>query len=370
VKYIVSFASLLTVSVCLMTSVGVRLGAAQPRPIPTQPGRHIIVALTGTVKVKRKNWNKRVDILARKGMWLQMGDLLDIRSNATVRIVCADRKVKQLSTGLRGVPCPAAVRGPVDVDGLLHGPVRGGDSFGLEYPMLVSPRMGKLLNPRPKLRWTPVLGATRYTVLLEKRDGSQIVIYKGPRVEISYPAGAPALSPADRLVVSSESGRSSDEEERAGLGFNLVTARERQALLKAQHEIRSLNLPAAQTQVLLAILYASKDFYTEAVDILEKLAQSSTEPAVLQLLGDLYLKMGLSRHAEKHYLRAVTLARNASDADAEAQARRGLALVYEAIGNAAEATDQWQKALDFYRGVEDDERIRQIESHLNALQRN
>ena len=151
-------------------------------------------------------------------------------------------------------------------------------------------------------------------------------------MRLSYPDSAPALQPGVnyRLIVTAGD-RSSSEEPGAGLGFSVLGAEEAKTVTEAEAKIRALGLAETPAALLIANVYATNGLYAEAIEALERLP-GSQEPAVLRLLGDLYVSTGLNRLAEERYLTALARSEALSDVEGQAQAHHALGRVYEAAG--------------------------------------
>ena len=170
------------------------------------------------------------------------------------------------------------------------------------FPVVLSPRKTKILSPNPVLRWTPVQGATAYAVIVRGAH-----LHWGLRVyaatEVTYPDAAPRLETGDeyKLIVEANN-RTSSDEPGFGLGFSLLDAKEKKAVLMEEKQVADLGLPEGPTQFLVAHLYATHGLNAEAIERLENVAPKFKEAAVERFLGGLYLGVALSRQAEAHYL--------------------------------------------------------------------
>jgi hypothetical protein len=329
---------------------------------PADNSVHFLVAAQGVVSVKREGWSAYAPALF--GTTLHYGDLLRLDASAQATVVCADLTVANVPSGANGVPCKVAQ--PVLVyNGSLVNPTRSVPSG--EFPLVVTPRKTKVLNPHPTLRWTPVGGATSYTVSVR---GSNVnwstTVTSG--TEVVYPANAPALvSGSTYKVIVVAGNRSSEEETLPGLGFTVLKSDETTTVREGETKIRGLGLADAPTRLLLANLYATQGLTAEAVEQLEALSNTSQEPAVLRSLGDSYLTLGLNRLAEARYLHAVELSEHANDIEGQALAQRALGAIYEAIGNAGEAAQWLRKALELYQQLGDTQMVAEIEQQLAGL---
>ena len=324
----------------------------------------IIVTVQGNASVKRAGWQNYAPALF--GVPLRKGDLLRLATAARVVVACADLKLSELPSGVSGFPCKTGA-GPYALvyAGRLAAPTRGEPGMA-EYPVVISPRKTKLLDPRPTLRWTAVPGVTSYRVSLQGTAWRTTI---DGATEMAYPSDAPALKPgtAYRLVVEAGE-RSSAEEAGTGLGFTLLEAGEAEAVRAAEAQIRALGLAEAATRLLVANLYANHGLYADAIELLDPLADSG-EPAVSRLAGDLYLSIGLNRQAEESYLKALQLSEGASDVEGQAAAHATLGNIYEALGSRAEAARHWQAAIAGYEQLGDQAKIAQLRALLAGTEK-
>jgi hypothetical protein len=323
---------------------------------------HLVVAVQGELSVKREDWSSYAS--ARLGTVLRNGDLLRLDGSAQATVVCADLTMVSVPGGVSGVPCKVA-RPVLTYGGSLVNPTRSiPDS---DFPLIVTPRKTKLLNPHPTLRWTPVAGATSYQVSM-RGQGMNWSTDVSSGTEIAYPGDAPALvAEAAYKVIVVAGTRSSEEETLPGLGFTLLEPDEATAVRDAEAKIRALGLPDEPTRLLLANLYAGQGLNAEAIEQLEALSTTTQEPTVLRSLGEVYLTIGLNRLAEKNYLLALNLSERANDVEGQALAQHMLGRIYEALGNADEAAQRLQKAKELYQPLGDTKTVRVIEQRLAGL---
>jgi tetratricopeptide repeat protein len=219
--------------------------------------------------------------------------------------------------------------------------------------VVISPRKTMLRNLRPMIRWSPIAGAKQsatYRVTLYGEGGKAIWSKEiSGETRLNYPDAEPPLMPGQtyKVVVASE-GMTSEEDHTPGLGFTTLTIEEARALADKESNTTELALPENQTRFLVANLYAAKEQFAEAIELLQKLSSEMKEPAVAVMLGDLYAVIGLSREAEKEYLLALTLM-DANDFDGHGMTQRSLAQVYETLGNIDEALARLRQAITAYR---------------------
>ena len=356
----------LRASVVLFGAVWMLLGCGAPQPTPARPAgggteSGLIVGVQGDAALKRAGWRDYAPALF--GAPLRRGDLLRLGSAGSATVACADLKLATVEGGVSGYPCQTAPRTPLVYEGTLLNPTRGDNGSG-DTPLVISPRKTKLLNPRPVLRWQPMPGAKSYKLSLR---GTNWTAEMSGASELPYPDSAPALQPGVtyRLVVTAGD-RSSREEPGAGLGFSVLGAAEAKAVKEAEAKIRALSLTETATALLIANVYATNGLYAEAVEGLERLP-GPQEPAVLRLLGDLYISTGLNRLAEERYTTALARSEALSDVEGMAQAQHALGRIYEALGNPAEARRHLSDALALYDRLGDAKQAAEAKAHLDAL---
>jgi hypothetical protein len=342
------------------------LGCSAPQPPPARPAgggaeSGLIVGVQGDAAVKRAGWRDYAPALF--GAPLRRGDLLRLGSAGSATVACADLKLATVEGGVSGYPCQTAPKTPLVYEGTLLNPTRGDGGSG-DAPLVISPRKTKLLNPRPVLRWQPVPGVKTHKVSLQ---GANWATEVSGASELLYPENAPALQPGVtyRLVVVAGD-RSSSEEPGAGLGFSILGAEEAKAVKGVEATIRALGLPKTAAALLIANVYATNGLYAEAIEELERL-RGAQEPAILRLLGDLYISTGLNRLAEERYASALAHSEVLNDIEGQAQAQHALGRIYEALGNPTEARRHLSDALALYDRLGDPKRAAEAKAQLDAL---
>lgn len=235
--------------------------------------------------------------------------------------------------------------------------------------LILAPRKTKILATRPVLRWTAVAGVSSYKISVRGPNLNWTTDVAGT-TELIYPGSAPALALGSVYKLSVAAGaRSSDEDGAPGLGFTLLKAEEAQNVRSAEARIRALGLDDVATRFLVANLYASHELYAEAIADLAALAIASSQPAIVRMLGDLYLSVGLNRLAEERFLQALALSEKANDSEGIAAAENALGLVYESLGAKAEAIRHTEKAITWYQKLGDAKTSKAIQDRLSTLQK-
>ena len=316
-------------------------------------GRVVYVEPAGKLKVKQRRSDGAAT--ATVGTIVRRGYLLNLDPGAKAAVRCDDGKLHQLGPGLQGSPCVAPVAGAI-YDG--YGPPRtgGADTRNKAFPVIISPRGTRLLTTRPTIRWSPVVappqGApVKYQVIVFREKMEKVWQREvSGLTELEYPAAEPPLARGVLYKVIVEAGeRSSEAEGTPDMGVTVLTDEQANHLAAAETQLRGLNLPAAETQFLVAELFAARGLTSEAIDKLNALRSTLNQPWVLLLLGDLYAAVGLHREAVTQYEGVLVLSQTAEDPEAQALAFASAGSSYLALGAFADANSVFTKAVDAYR---------------------
>lgn len=339
--------------------------ATTPSAAPSLPdgqSMHLVVAVQGPLSIKRVGWRSYAP--ARFGTVLRFGDLLQTETTAEVTIACADLTLVTMTGGPRGLPCKQTEPPVLTYRGTQVNPARSvpGDAF----PQVLTPRMTRLINPHPVVRWISLPGVITYTVSVR---GSGLAWHaEVAGAAMTYPDSAPALVEGVTYKVTvSCGGRTSDEETSPGLGFALLGSSEAAVVRGEIAKVEALALPPAAQQFLIAHIYATHQLYAEATETMSMLATTMPEPSVARYLGDLYVAVQLPREAEVAYIRALQLADQTGDVEDQALAHKALSGVYEAVGNRAAAISEVQQALRLYQRLGDDAAVNDLQAQANGL---
>ena len=333
--------------------------ATDPEPL------NLIVQLEGPVKFKRPGWTGYTPVVF--GTRLRTGDLLSLGESSRAKVVCSDLTLHDVPTGIGGVPCSSSHAVLHTAKGSLIHPTRGRSNDD-SYPTVLMPRRTKLLSAHPTLRWTPVKGATSYSVVIR---GDQFfwstVVNSG--TEVVYPEKASPLKPdVDyKLIVVASNGETSDEPG-LGLGFSLLNSEETKVVRQGQKQIENLGLLQGPTDFLIAHLYAEHHLYAEAIERLEGVSEKFKVSAVQRLMGDLFMDIGLVRQAESHYLNSLDLSTTENDEEGQMIVHKTLAYIYQQIlGNKETAAQQLSATLELAKKLGDDLTVSQAEKQLAEL---
>lgn len=133
-------------------------------------------------------------------------------------------------------------------------------------------------------------------------------------------------------------------------------------------KLKQLKLTQEAEGLGLAYLYQSYELKAEAIELLEGLIKRENQSAaVYQLLGDLYLQVGLSQQAKDPYLQALELAKQTEDIEEQAEAQVGLGEAYYGLGNKDKAVDLLNQAKMRYAALGDKSKVQELENRINSL---
>jgi hypothetical protein len=350
-----------------------------------QSDDHVITDIKGKLSIKRMRWSKFAP--AYIGMSVGNGDTFRLDApDSKGSVTCSDGSTRPVDHNLLKLQCANVARDNKPVLPPSHnrrrvGKVRGGSEVVNEYPILVSPRMTKLLNPTPLIRWLPAKNATSYKVSVF--DGTKEIwsVTVDNATQVRYPSD-PKLSfvpgKTYSVVIDAGDDRLSTREKMINLGFSLLPPEEAKKVREAETRIRDLHLPDATTRLLVSELYAdwadpnvreAKALTAEAIELLEGLGDT-TETAVVRQLADLYLTIGVNGRAEGFYLRAVKLSQDAGDIEGQALAELALGRIFAKTRlNKNEALQRLQNAKRLYESLGDAAAAAEVELAVQQVQK-
>lgn len=296
------------------------------------------------------------------GARLLADDLLNI-SGGSAAVFCGDESQwdaspKTLQSGTnRSIPCLQG-RTATPAPDIARLRTRGEpDDRPDNLPYVLSPRTGFVLSDRPTLRWHMVSGTTTVTITLESTDGLARAAKVVSGTELAYPDDWPPLqrNGADyRLLVQPTTGLSAIVSS-PGSGFTALDS-ERAARVQALAErLKTRVTNDAAQALLLAELYLHHDerypLRSEAAELLRNVPDGEKIRAIQQLLGEVYLQMGLFAEAQQSLEQALALATEAGEAEFEADALLHLGAAACLRSNQEEAIKHWQTAQAKYAAL-------------------
>jgi hypothetical protein len=198
-----------------------------------------------------------------------------------------------------------------------------------EIPYIVSPRYTKILSSQPILRWHHINRNAKYEVELCKvnvlgsedclpkiKHNADDLLFRADYGFVELPREKAPKLEAGRYVFRVKSGSVDSIMEQellqypsregiSGRQFQVVSSEEYSEIRSTIDTLRSSNYPNPMgVEVDIAAFYASKNFYTDAIQELENLLlkyNGKVDASVYEMLGDLYQQVGLNLLAVKNY---------------------------------------------------------------------
>lgn len=235
---------------------------------------------------------------------------------------------------------------------------------------IISPSRGVLLasNNRPMLSWSAVPGATSYSVRVEHSGKTLWDKTVESRTEIPYPEDKPPLEPDKDydLIVETIVG---NDRKLGSLRFRLLSQPETQRVqAEAQAISTNTELTADEKALKIAELYQKNDLLTEAIESLKSAVKNQSGFVLIyQMLGDLYIQVGLPSLAEAPYQQALNLATTLNDTNAQAEAQVGLGYVNVANMNWEQAISWVEAAQASYETLKNRELATQVTQFLGEV---
>jgi hypothetical protein len=326
---------------------------------PGQILPNLIVLEEGEIQVRRHGSNRPVRV--GLGAEVSVGDILRVIEGEAWVFCGNENGLEQSFYTVQpgndyGVPCSSG-RAPRPLPGVTA--LRGDANTEDSIPYILSPRSGKIRNPRPILRWQPLPDKVEYTVEIQGTDGLERPPVLAQGGEIPYPDVWPALQAggADYRVLVQAAGDPQEEVEAGSLGFSLLSESEEQQLTQRSEQILQRSLSEPVQSLLLAYLNLNYGLRNEAVDLLLSIPDGERIAAVQGLLGETYLHMRLLEEADRAY--QLALAGTEQEGLLEDQAAAFLGLGYASCGMAETGAAQahFEAAKNLYQQLEQVENL-------------
>ena len=340
---------------------------ALPPSLANPTTLNFISEIKGDVQLKRSPWNNYQQ--ANVGDLLTPSDELHLGTGASAKVMCSnlsvwhlqDNSVTKVADGCSsGVLTLARPNSP-------RVPSRAPNET---IPYIISPRNTIVLDNRPILRWNEVPGATRYQVRVQDAGLTLDWQTETSNTQIEYP-GEPPLQPDSYylLIVETDKGNSSEEEQGTDLSFTLLDAQKTESVGTEVAQLKQQQLTQEVEGLALVYLYQSYDLKAEAIQLLEGLVkQESQTAAVYQLLGDLYLQVGLNQQAKSPYLQALELAKRTEHLEGQAEVQFGLGKVEYGLGKKTETIEWLTQAQTNYQKLGDHSKVEEVQQWLKDFQ--
>jgi hypothetical protein len=364
---------------CMLMVLGFSYDYQTPSPTPTLTptampdlGVGFLVEVTGTVQLKRIEWKGYYTI--SWGTALKRNDVIKSTSGTKAQVLCDDltlHNVRATSGRNIGDYCPAPKEGSAFTsDGITV--ARSRAIIEPDIPYIISPRNGKLLTTTPTLHWHAIPNVTTYTVEVVGEMSGTIWSTQTVTNELIYQGAT--LQPGEqyRLIVTTNTGRSSEEDQNTS-PFTIISKELATEVLTKTKQIQSQPLSNSIKGLVLSQLYANYELRAEAIDLLESQVKSgTTQEMVFYTLGAFYHQSKLLLHAEPDYFKAIELAKITGAIETQADAHGGLGYVYNTYltldpAYKDKAIDQFELAKALYEKLGDTAKVTEIDEQLAAL---
>jgi hypothetical protein len=357
------FATILSFTACQPTASPVpELETEEARQSQGASLPNLLVEVQGDVWLRRAGWGEFVP--AGFGIAVFPGDLLRVDVGSVASLFCGDEASweggpETLSDdGMEhGIPCQAG-RPPrpwKDVAALRA----EGDS---SYPYILQPRNSALLSDRPQIRWHEPDPGSSYSITVIAEDGKERPGFETIGGASYWPSDwAPLEVDATYLLRVSPKGKpSQDESTSAGQGFWLLDTDETEEVQEQEERLRTQSLPSTAIDLVVAELYLNHGMRSEAIGLLERVAQRDGTPAVYLSLGRVYLEVGVAWEAKAAFDQALIAAQASGELEAEAEALVGLGLSISLLGDESDALQHFESARELYEKIGAKESVEEI----------
>jgi len=332
-----------------------------PAPSSARDGLHFISDVGGRVEIRHR-WGGGYR-RAYPGDTLAPDDRLRVAPGGWVTVLCDNLSIWRASSGESAVSdgCPTSTTGSASGSGFIRGQVDPATLY-LIYP----PETTIVTSDTPlQLRWNPIPGATRYRIEIDPPYPMADWVVETEEPEVAYddvlvPGRAYRVDitayQSDRaLTVSQENDFS-------------VLDRDTEAHVRA--EIERLqgepSLTGEGTVLATVHLYRTHDLYGEAIALLRTwLSTAPPNPAMFELLGDLYREVGLYREAQEAYLQAMEFV--GDRVAVRASTRASLGVVLAGLEENEAAIDWYRQAQSDYRELGDEEKVQELQEEIDKL---
>ena len=305
---------------------GVTASLLTMQPALSLGSRTYIADVTGNVLIKRRLWFGYRKANVNDSLW--NSDSLWIRdADSSALVICHSDAADTWQV-------PHGRQVSVN-EGCLNTPYRvedtrppGRDPINDRLPYVIRSRNSRLFKEKPlKLSWNSVEGATYYKV--EIRDFFKSVIEEtvfGTEIEFADLAHLDTDS-AYSVIVTANTGLSApeDPEYDSAPKISFINIEDTILIQRQLDSIEALRLSDETTVFARADLYRRYRLYQDATDILEEAIQSGSESAAIhELNAEIYLLVGLERHAINSFVDALDLLESARNIEQQAEIQEKL----------------------------------------------
>jgi len=336
-------------------------------------GTNYLTAIQGKVYIKRFLILK---FQASTGDLLEPNQTLQVEAHSQATLICSNHTTHLLQPGTHAVgdycppdpPLPNSSRNPT------RSPIEG------NKPYIIAPRNTALLSTEDLLiQWhqAPLSsqdGETKPTqITVQGKDVNWTI--ETTETEVLY-QGIQTFTPDFNYTVIIETNGQSSE-----ASFSVLPESEGDRVNQAVASIQDLNLDPDAEAIGLALVYLNyqhtdSDRHTNslnlnALQVLQARIQSGTRNSQIYLLeAETYLRMDLPLEARQPFQQALELAKANNEQERMADSYRGLGEIAARQTEDEAAREFFQKALDLYETLSDEEQAENIKNELRTLSNN
>ncbi|MBD2472610.1 lipopolysaccharide assembly protein LapB [Nostoc sp. FACHB-145] len=259
------------------------------------------------------------------------GDRLEVLNEGQIQFLCfSTGKIIDLSSGIVSYD---KCKKPYLTDSVCRidsrnfcARTRKGGGTENNDPIIIYPYHIPTLKPRPEVVWTPVTGATSYSVRFHCHEfswGRNI-----NQTKLAYPPEEKALpsgSACQIIVFAYKNDNLTSADQSVVL---LLSEEEIKQIVDAVEKISKLNLPPDEAALDMDTVFIARNLFDETLEKLNNVATRGTRnPTIYRVLGDRYFQAGLLDQAKPQYLKALELLKTINNPTELKKVQEGLEVI-------------------------------------------
>jgi hypothetical protein len=324
---------------------------------------NIILSTDKDLTIKRVGWNSYYN--AGVGTIVNSGDLIKSGQDSTSIVLCSDLTLWEVPRS-KPVSVSSGCKKSKDMvllltDDRFIGATRLGPEDLIGIPYLISPRATRIVDSKPIIQWNPVSNIEEYTIQLIGGNITWTETSDKPYIEYS---GRRSLQPDVwySVIVTTDDGRSSKDEEIAGIGFSPINEAQVETLQDAIYRINSMDIREESKPLAIAHLYIRFNLISDAIDLLNQMIDNGYSSSAIQLtLAEQYSSIGLYIEAEEYLLSAIWAAEESNEIEVLALANKLLGMNYLAQGINSEGKKCIEDAIHNFELIGESSEIKSLE---------
>lgn len=259
-------------------------------------------------------------------------DKLEVLNNSSVQFLCfSSGNILNLSSGIITIDkCSESSQdsSACSLSNTNTCQIRKGGREGGVKPTIVSPYTSSTFNPRPKIIWRSVLGATSYKVRVNGYEFQWEKIIN--QTQLDYPTDEKEWQAGNTYRIDVFAYKDGYPISTSSRVITLLSVSSQREIAQKVEQIKRLGLPLDEAALDIDTVYTSRNLLNETIEMLnERLATptGSQSPSIHRVLGDRYLKVWLLDEAKREYTTAVELAKSSNNLKELKKAQEGLKLI-------------------------------------------